>query len=707
MSKIVVYRDPDFMTLGAVRTAEEAAERASDAAIQAAVDAAAAISAAQQAVSDAGVADGKADAAANAAAIADGKAVAAANAATVADGKAVVADAKAVAAASSAAVADGKAVAAHNAADANAAIRDKREFPDLPTLLANATLIYGPGAAQVQAGDIIRTRAEGFAYRVIAVGNSDYDIATAGGVRLYLLPSAAGHYNFAGMAPAADGVTDDYPKLKRLLDRPGTAWSQYPAANQSSPPIYFPNGEYFMASTIELKRQVHLFGEGSGKPWGASAQLIFPPDTHGIIVHSHDTIGEGIQSPATTGGGASLIEGLKLRSSAGARRDRHGIWLRARAVIRGVQVRAFSGDGVHIVATSGAPLPIEQGNANNWHVEQIRTEYNAGHGFYVRGADVNAGTAIAIDSSWNGRCGIWDQSFLGNTYMGCHTEFNGVSGAALGTNAPDQSAYVNFDGRNYIAHWNATEQQLVDTTPGTDGGIWIDDGAGGVHPTRPTWTSGKPAGTYFSAFSYRSNNPNSRNLFLGCYMESGQPGAVFDSPVALAIGGIYGRVLTGSWLRTGLTGPQIDAITATNGTVETRLGNKAAGSGDVLTFYAPADGADTWSFRRAGLDWVLNNKNLGSRVAMWLSGHGTENLMGTSEPKPYVMGFPAIGLGTGSTARRIVQWGGGGVPNSGIWGRGDIAVNLYPSPSGTAAWVCTTAGTGGSTAVFKAISLGA
>src|SRR5690554_2730855 len=61
-------------------------------------------------------------------------------------------------------------------------------------------------------GDIIVTR-EGFRYRVAASDATDHHLTTAGGVKLYVLPTDDGVINFRAFAPAADGVTDDYAKL--------------------------------------------------------------------------------------------------------------------------------------------------------------------------------------------------------------------------------------------------------------------------------------------------------------------------------------------------------------------------------------------------------------------------------------------------------------------------------------------------------------
>lgn len=61
---------------------------------------------------------------------------------------------------------------------------DQDGFVNVAALLADTALTYSTASA----GDIIRTRSEGFAYQVAASGASDQHVTTAGGVKLYVLP---------------------------------------------------------------------------------------------------------------------------------------------------------------------------------------------------------------------------------------------------------------------------------------------------------------------------------------------------------------------------------------------------------------------------------------------------------------------------------------------------------------------------------------
>lgn len=87
---------------------------------------------------------------------------------------------------------------ASSASDAEAArdeaitIAGVRDFEDVNTLLTNGELDYGIGLPQAQEDDILRTRSEGFSYKVAAETATDNHVETSGGVKLYVLPDNRG-----------------------------------------------------------------------------------------------------------------------------------------------------------------------------------------------------------------------------------------------------------------------------------------------------------------------------------------------------------------------------------------------------------------------------------------------------------------------------------------------------------------------------------
>lgn len=106
--------------------------------------------------------------------------------------------------------ADAAAVEALSAATAAAA--NTRDAKDLETLLANSTWRYdAPGAAQVVAGDVFRTRKEGFSYQAAASGASDHDLTTGGGLKLYVLPNADCKISLDALGADKTGAVDSAP----------------------------------------------------------------------------------------------------------------------------------------------------------------------------------------------------------------------------------------------------------------------------------------------------------------------------------------------------------------------------------------------------------------------------------------------------------------------------------------------------------------
>jgi hypothetical protein len=95
------------------------------------------------------------------------------------------------------------------------------------------------------------------------------------------------------------------------------------------------------------------------------------------------------------------------------------------------------GDATAWAATFGS----ESGNANRWKLVNCRFNNN-GYGLLVVGSDVNAGYAIGVNASENGLYGIWDNSFLGNTYLNLHTATNGW-GPYLSTSNTAKNVFLN------------------------------------------------------------------------------------------------------------------------------------------------------------------------------------------------------------------------------------------------------------------------
>ena len=73
---------------------------------------------------------------------------------------------------------------------------------------------------------------------------------------------------------------------------------------------------------------------------------------------------------------------------------------------------------------------MAKGNANVMSVHRVRID-SCRNGVYVDGSDVNAGHFAELNLNYNRQWGVWDSSFLGNSYTACHAAGNGQSAAGI------------------------------------------------------------------------------------------------------------------------------------------------------------------------------------------------------------------------------------------------------------------------------------
>lgn len=543
---------------------------------------------------------------------------------------------------------------------------------------------------------------------VPVVRTSGYERPGDGGQATYIrVDREPAHY---GKFQSADGswweLREDVVRLEMFgggVDKDGEANNRAFEAAQdylsvrtlgpvdgAGPTIEFSYGDYRFARTIEIKRALHIKGKGAGHGpvSGQNTRLLFPKDTTGIVVHRPNTIADTVETKNSTGNrGAdnSIIENLTLVSERGEtplppdyNRDAmrgHGIWLRARAVIRNVYVNNFPRNGIHIRA-SARGAPHTAGNANLFLLERVSSSNNGWNGVYVDGPDVNAGLGIGVNATHNGLYGIFDSSFLGNTWIGCHTASNNKHGQ------------VHYNGKRYRLVADDVNAGAR-TVPGADDSKWRFVRTGRPHPAYPDWS---PHKIYVRGGPYRSDNRNARSVFLGCYSEGDQGGSYVISP-SIIVGGLFGindgnaGVYTSNSISAG-TRVDIEGL---------RMVLGEPGNGTALKFEHP--GTKPLRFRFNDGAWELNSANASDRRLLRFSTELTP--IDAGRGSPIGPGFPIAprGLFLGSGPRMITY--GTSPPTSGKWGKGDIVFNQNPSPGGYAGWICTKGGTAGVDAVFK------
>ncbi len=178
--------------------------------------------------------------------------------------------------------------------------------------------------------------------------------------------------------------------------------------------LFVPPGQYRFTAPIVVDKSITLCGVGGG--WGSASELKFPAGVNGIqIVLGAWAVVQNICVSGSAGfGPTSASEPVS-----------HGIIVWGRALIDHVYVKSFRGSGILVQGSMPAS------NANVWTIRNTIIQLCGSHGLHVDGPDANAGFGLGIDSSDNGHAdpaapgwGILDSSFLGNTFVACHTDNN-------------------------------------------------------------------------------------------------------------------------------------------------------------------------------------------------------------------------------------------------------------------------------------------
>lgn len=292
---------------------------------------------------------------------------------------------------------------------------------DVATLLSNATLSYGAGATQVQAGDIIRTRAEGVSYRVAASGATDHH-RTAGSVKLYVLPGVTGYNALAFGPPGAAAINA------------AIAAAQASGGARGTIDVWVPGGDYNLgAETITIPI-------GVGFVAAAGARFIYTGSGVAIDAYGNGQTGTrrlflpNVEKPTVNGAQPQWDAGTDT-SSTGIRLNAlhyEQVHLRAiRGFHTGLELKALpqlaGGGSQNIVCNT-----IHLGQCVNNRRGILFTNNTVGT---AQGANQNVliGGSIRIDSGWTtvgSRYGVYmpHQETNGNTFVG--TNLEDFSGAA-------------------------------------------------------------------------------------------------------------------------------------------------------------------------------------------------------------------------------------------------------------------------------------
>lgn len=236
------------------------------------------------------------------------------------------------------------------------------------------------------------------------------------------------HYGAVG-----DGAADDTLAVGRAIDaieRLAAGRTDY-ASNGAV--LYFPRGTYRLSATLRIRRAMRIRGEIASN-WGSTTYLRWPTGMHGIVLQgtgvltsnrADGTIIEGLniqggaRGPWTALSAAELDDPLTSPETQGhEERLGCGICVHAFGVkIRNCVLAGWEYDAIHVEGITSSK------NANGVQIDDCVISACGRHGVFLAGENANAGTVQRIlgTGALNGYT-IYDRSFLGNTFVACHSE---------------------------------------------------------------------------------------------------------------------------------------------------------------------------------------------------------------------------------------------------------------------------------------------
>ncbi len=450
--------------------------------------------------------------------------------------------------------------------------------------------------------------------------------------------------------------------------------------------IYIPraNDKYYFSDTINIYNSMAIWG-AEGSDSFMATNLLFPADVDGIVVHNYN------ETPSARG--AYFFEGRNFTvwSTVGSDGTKCGLRARRTVTLFNVVATSFSGHGIFIDTISNG------GIADLCNIENCSAYTNGVDGLRFEGVDSNQCVTTNFNAFGNRRWGINDQSFLGNTFISCHTNAN--------SQVPGNLTWIFYGGTTYYCRLDNTNVEPTVTSGWADYWAEVNTGTVTPNPVFPAWnnsTAYKRGGCYNSREAVNSNS-----TWLAMYSELNQAPATLATRNIL-IGGIHGagfdginNILTGEGNVYSYTGFKTGAAPGQDLSIDS--------SGiSVIPVGGPADGAGIGLYFDTGQRWFVSKyKNTAAHATYYIT---TEFMLhpewlGRSVGPEAGILFPQglfLGQNEDLAKGRMVEMSVA-APTLGEHGVGDISIKLV---SGAAdpifGWRCTAAGTPGTWEILYA-----
>lgn len=539
------------------------------------------------------------------------------------------------------------------------------------------------------------------------------------GIRKIATSDASGDFSWGAAPPfvnvkdfgaVGDGVHDDAPAIQAAIESFSDGGPPEDRYQWAGGTVYIPAGLYRLGSTININRAgTILRGVGRGRFQQAQEGITHLVADDGVTAIRTIYPWEG--NPIEGRGDWSVIQDLELSgSSISWGEDPTGpvadaIDMEFKCTIHNVHIWGFTGNGITI--SDGA------GNANQFHINNVRIEWCRGHGIWCNGGDSNAGIGIQIDVSYNRRKGIADSSFLGNWWFGCHATDQGQPFAQC-TLTNGSNVLTNVTG--YGGNWETKDPfgpngfqigEDIYSYGGGEIGSFFPQGAlvTGIDAEANTITLDTNAMGNLDNCPLRLNgldywtDPSGNfnySLFVGMYMESSTFGVEINQPAMWISPMGESNPGTGTYLGSGVwsgatvpLGPDDGAAIA-----ERNMPAFQIGQSPRMAFKATAPG-----IAGGDVNFYWDDTDKAWKIAGDYSTPGSWAAIQWNSADhplyPYVGPLFGHGLSIGESNVPIKLGHLPDAPGAGTHREGDIKFNRTPALGEAAYWVCTEAGTPG------------
>jgi hypothetical protein len=309
----------------------------------------------------------------------------------------------------------------------------------------------------------------------------------------------------------------------------------------SGPVLKVPAGDYRLSVPLDFKSGAYrIVGTGNAVQGAQGSVLTWAPNTRGISINSTWSRGPETQEVSTGRSEGMHLEGLTIVGGGGST-PCTGVTALGRFTMTRCWVKNWSEDGIYIYGN------VPNSNSNCWIMDANAVHYNGRDGLAVQGGDSNAGICSWLDSSFNGRWGHREDSFLANLYLGGH--YAGNAQFIDSPNTKPASVWYHPKGHEFPSWWyvmrGASEVAGL-TEPGSDPNVWgfwdFDTSGAGASYWYPEWKRGE---SYTEGGPICTGSLVAPNLFLQTYTE-GSPALIQASRPAVFLNPQFGTGLAPS-----------------------------------------------------------------------------------------------------------------------------------------------------------------